>query len=43
MCGIYIPDKYLDIFSFENDPDVVYSYRTTITSKLNRKIDESVL
>lgn len=38
MCGVYIPKQYLHNFSFNNDPDVIYSYETTISTKRNKRI-----
>lgn len=37
MCGIYIPDKYLRHFSFEQAADTMCSYRTEISARINRK------
>lgn len=35
MCAIYIPDKYLNEFSFDSDPGILFSYRTTIEPRTN--------
>lgn len=35
ICAIYIPDMYKDEFNFENEPDILYSYRSIITPKRN--------
>lgn len=35
MCGIYIPDKYIEYFSFDKEEDVLYSYKTELTINKN--------
>ncbi|NFF64913.1 class I SAM-dependent methyltransferase [Clostridium sporogenes] len=35
MCGIYIPDKYIESFSFDKEDDVLYSYKTTLSINKN--------
>lgn len=35
MCGIYIPDKFINEFNFDESPDEIYSYEVKIVPKFN--------
>lgn len=35
MCGIYIPDKYLNEFELEEDMNTIYSYEVQLVPKFN--------
>lgn len=37
MCGVYVPDRYLNKFELAKEQDELYSYEVKIKIKLNRK------
>lgn len=37
MCGVYIPDKYIDCFNFDKEHNILYSYETQLVTKINKK------
>lgn len=35
MCGVYLPEKYMSVFSFESQSDELFSYQTIVFPKRN--------
>ncbi|HCL4465087.1 TPA: class I SAM-dependent methyltransferase [Clostridium botulinum] len=35
ICGIYIPDRYIEMFSFDKEEDVLYTYKTELSVNKN--------